>query len=258
LSKVNRSKQDTRAQDYVVNKLLCVFTLAFLLILGLVFVSRLMSRATSFVGAFKSMPYIAAGFGVLTVACAVWGIISKVKGVDTSYRLVTGKHLAFVFGFAALCALLLALVFTKGMLTFLYVMIPAVAVLYIVFYTYPRDFFAVAATSGIGALAVWMISAIKNIGMYPVLLIVAVALALIVLVLLAVFTAIAQKNGGKLFGALVFDSAALYPLLYATYALVAAAIVAAFILGYAALYYAAFGLVAYLVIIGIYYTVRQI
>ncbi|MBQ3054688.1 MAG: hypothetical protein IJC88_01135 [Oscillospiraceae bacterium] len=259
MSKVNRSgKHETRAQDYVVNKILCVFTLAFLLILGLVSVSRMMSRATSFVGAFKAMPYLTAGFALLTVACVVWAIIAKVKGVDTSYRLITGKHLAFVFGFAALCAFLLWQVFTKGMLTFLYVMIPAVAVLYIIFYTYPRDFFAVAATSGIGALAVWMISAIRNIGMYPAVLLAAVILAIAALVLCVVFTAKAQKNGGKLFGALVFDSTALYPLLYATYALVAAAIIAAFVLGYAALYFAAFGLVAYLVIVGIYYTVRQI
>ena len=237
------------------NKLLSVFTLAFLLILGLVFINRLMSRAPSFVSAFKAMPWIAAGFGVLTVVCAVLALVKKSKD---EYKLFTAKNFAFVFGFTALCATLLACAFTKNTLTFLYVLIPSVAVLYIIFYTYPRDYFTVAAVSGIGAIAVWAIDSLNSIGMYPVLLLAVLVLGVAAAVLLTVGTVIAQKNGGKLFGKQLFDSLALYPLLYVTYALVAVALVAAFVLGSVALYPAAFGLVGYLVAIGIYYTVRQI
>jgi len=256
LSKTNHT--DTRAQDYVANKLLSVFTIAFLLILGLVYVSRLMSRAPSFVSTFKAMPWIAAGFGVLTVVCAVIAIIQATKGVKHEYRLCTAKHFAFVFGFTALCALLLARAFTKNTLTFLYVLIPTVAVLYIIFYTYPRDFFTVAAASGIGAITVWALESLNSIGMYPILLFALLILSVLVVVLLIVGTAIAQKKDGKLFGKQIFDSLTLYPLLYLTYALVAAALIATFLLGSAVLYIAAFGLVGYLVAIGIYYTVRQI
>ena len=256
MSKANRS--DKRAQDYVVNKLLCVFTLAFLLILGLMNISRMMSRADSYVSAFTAMPYIAAVFAVLTVLCIVWAIIAKAKGVDTSYRLLTGKHFAFVFAFCTLCAALLALSFNKGMLTFLYVLIPVVAVLYIIFYSYPRDFFVVATTSCLGAIAVWVLATLKTGGLYPTLLYAFAALALVVLVAAVVLTVIAQVKGGKLFGANFFDSKALYALLYVTYALVLAAIAAAFILGNSVLYFAAFGLVGYLVVVGICYTVRQI
>lgn len=257
MSKVNRSeKQANRAQDYIVNKMLCVFTLAFLLILGLMNVSRMMSRADSYVLAFKSMPYIAAGFALVAVGCVVWALIARAKNVDTRYRLLTGKHLAIVFAFCALCAGVLAYAFTKETLTFLYVFIPTVAVLFIIFYSYPRDFFAIAASSGLGAIAVW---AIAKLGMEsPVLMITVFVVSVLALLFRFVCTVIAQKNGGKLFGSELFASNALYALMYVTYVLVLAALIAILVLGPAALYYAAFGLVGYLVLVGIYYTVRQI
>jgi len=256
LSKANRS--DKRAQDYVVNKLLCVFTLAFLLILGLMNVSRMMSRADSYVSAFTAMPYITAAFAVLTVLCIIWAIVAKAKGVDTSFRLITGKHFAFVFGFCTLCAALLSFSFNKGMLTFLYVLIPAVAVLYIIFYSYPRDFFVIAMVSCLGAIAVWVLAVLKTNGLYPVLFYVCNTLASIALIAAIILTAIAQVSSGKLFGVNFFDSKALYALLYVTYALVLAAVNVAAAFGTAVLYFAAFGLVGYLVVVGICYTVRQI
>lgn len=256
MSKANRS--DKRAQDYVVNKILCVFTLAFLLILGLMNVSRMMSRANSYVLAFKAMPYIAAGFALLTIGCAVWALIAKKKGIDTQYRLFTGAHFTVVFAFCALCTALLAMAFNKGTLTFLYVMIPAVAVLYIVFYSYPRDFFAIASSSGIGAIAVWVIASLKTGGLYPALMLAVFAFSVIALAIRLICTVIAQKNGGKLFGKDMLASDARYALMYVTYALVLAALTVALVLGNAALYYAAFGLVGYLVLVGIYYTLRQI
>lgn len=259
MSKANRSdKRASRAQDYVVNKLLCVFTIAFLLILGLMNVSRMMSRADSFVAMFRIMPYLAIGFGVLTVGSIVWALIAKGKGVDTSYRLITGKHFAYIFAFCTLCAALLAFSFNKEMLTFLYVLIPVVAVLYIIFYSYPRDFFFIALSACLGAIAVWVLAGLKTGALYPALLTLLSAFSLVIWLVAVVLTIMAHKNSGKLFGKEVFASNALYALMYVTYALVLAAVAAAVLFGNAVLYYAAFGLVGYLVLVGIFYTVRQI
>lgn len=259
MSKANRSdKRASRAQDYVVNKLLCVFTIAFLLVLGLMNVSRMMSRADSFVAMFRAMPYLVVAFGVLTVLSIVWAVVEKVKAVDTSYRLITGKHFAYIFAFCTLCAALLAFSFNKDMLTFLYVLIPVVAVLYIVFYSYPRDFFLIAVSACLGAIAVWVLAGLKTGALYLTLLYVLSALALLVWLVAVVLTISAHKNGGKVFGKDFFSANALYALMYVTYALVLAAVAVAVLLGNTVLYYAAFGLVGYLVLVGIFYTVRQI
>ncbi len=258
MSKPNRSeKRDTRAQDYVVNKLLCVFTLAFLLILGLVYVSNLMESAPSYVKVFKAMPWIAAGFGVLTVVSVVFAILAKVKAKDNAYRLVTAKHLAFVFGFTALCALALSLAFTKDTLTFLYILIPVVAVLYIIFHTYPREFFAIAALGAVGALAGRVLSSLITVGIYPFFTVLLLVVALILVALLIVGTAVAQKQNGKLFGRQVFDTTALYLLIYLTAILVAANLLVTFFLGRVGYTAATAVLLGYLLSMAAFYTLRK-
>ena len=65
---------------------------------------------------------------------------------------------SFVF---MLSCLLIAL-FHTDVVSFLYVMLPAVCILYLVYHAYQREFFYVALGAGLGGLGMWILSRIYD------------------------------------------------------------------------------------------------
>ena len=132
---------------------------------------------------------------------------------------------------------------------------PAVAVLALIYYLYQREFFCAAVLSALGLLAVRVVPQYAG---HPVLAIgYAVVLAVLVLAALVLFFRL-QKGQGRMAvkGAPVqiLPKNANYALLYATCAVVAAVLAAALALGSLTLLYGV--LVAWLLILAVYYTVR--
>ena len=146
-------------------------------------------------------------------------------------------------------------VFRASGIQFLYIAVPAVAVLALIYYLYQHEFFLIAVLSALGILAVHLVpradlSALIAYG-YAVALAVILAAALL-------FSRKLQTSGGilKLGGKelRLFPKNANYAMLYVTCIVVAAVLVAALLLGSLPVLYGV--MVAWLLIMAVYYTVR--
>ncbi len=251
MANLNKKEEQTRAQDYVTNKLLCAFTIAFIMIIALIGVGRMMRSTDTFRVAFESVGIFTWVMLGLTVIAAVIAIVAKVRGTGEKYKLVTAKHIAVILGFITVCSAILSFAFSQETINFLYIVIPAVTVLFIVYHTFPRDFFALSLIAGFAAIGIWLM----NIAMRYAIILAGALLALIVVA--TVLTIVANLNGGKLFGKKFFPKDAKFALLYIAYALILALVVVMWFVGTPATYYCVFALLAYIILTGIYYAVKM-
>ncbi len=246
-----------RKKDYITNKLLLVFTLAFALLMLLMNVGRMMKSTTTFIAAMTTVKVVAICAAAVAVVGIVMLFVERAKKIDTEYKLFSGKNVTIGAIFVALCAGALSVVFSVEMLMLMYVIVPAIVVLYIVYYSYQREFFMIALTSAIGGLGIWVLG--SELVNSSDTLVVAVSAAAVCIC--AVITVLAQLRSGKLsiFGNefTLFKSDARYGLVYLTFVLVLALLAAALLVADFTTYFA-LGLVAYIVITGIYYTVKLI
>lgn len=256
----NKSPKDAamyRKKDYVTNKLLLVFTFAFALLLLLMNIGRMMKSTTTYLAAYTTVKVVVA----LAVAVAIVGIVmmivEHIKKRDMSYRLFCGKNITVGAVFVAICAIALSLVFSQEMLMLLYIFVPAVVVLYIIYYSYQREFFMIALSCTIGGIGVWLLrSDLVNSSDMLVLSLSAVAVALC-----AALTVWAHCGGGKIKLAgrelTLFKKDARYGIVYLTFILVLMLLAASFLAADLAIYFV-FGLIGYIVLTGVYYTVKLI
>lgn len=244
-------------KDYVTNKLLLVFTFAFALLLFFANIGRMMKNITTFMLSWNITKVVACVGAGLFVVGIIMLIVEKAKGRNTKYRLLSGKNISVVSAVIAITAAALSFIFSPEMLTLLYIFIPALVVLYIVYYSYQREFFMTALVSILGGVSIWLLmSDLVNTGDKFIF-----AVVEILLVLLAVFTIVANVRGGKfsLFGREIafFKADAKYALAYIAHALSILLLAAAFFFPALAIYFI-FALVAYILITGIYFTVKLI
>lgn len=256
-NKPKKEITETMKKDYVTNKLLLVFTFAFALLLFFANIGRMMKNITTFMLSWNITKVVACVGAGLFVVGIIMLIVEKVKGINTKYRLLSGKNISVVSAVIAISAAALSFIFSPEMLTLLYIFIPALVVLYIVYYSYQREFFMVALVSILSGVSIWLLmSDLVNSGDKFIFVV-----AEILLVLLTVVTIVANVRGGKLsfFGREValFKADAKYALVYIAHALSILLLAAALFFPTLAIYFI-FALVAYILITGIYFTVKLI
>ncbi len=248
-----------RKQEYVTNKLLLVFTFAFVFLLYIMYLDNSKSTLTGFL---ELPDKVGTGLWIsvaIFVAGAVWAIIEKfVTKRDTKNKLFTGMHLAIVGLFMTVCMYDLdsKIMNSPDAFTRLYVFIPIVVVLYIIYSSYQREFFFISLASSFGGIAIWNVKDYifgdsEKIAILSAVLIVAVC----------AITIWAQLGKGsvKIFGKeiCIFKSDARYTLIYLSFALVIALMVAAFLVADLTMYFL-YGLLTYVVLAGVYYTIKLI
>lgn len=257
---MDKQKQAARNQkeDVVLNRTLIWFGGAvvvelLLLLLNRYYINYNVSGITLMSNIHKALPVMIAALAVLTVVCAVWlytGLKKKRSGLIPG--LLTG-----VFGALAL-GCLAAFRFKGAGIQLMCTLVPAVAVLALVYYLYQREFFAITVLSALGLVGLWLFRkaggghAVVVYGYFAV-----VAVILVAAVLLARRLQQAEgmlKRGEKRIR--VLGHGANYALFYVSCAVVAAALAAALILGAAAAYYLMFALVAWIFVLAVYFTVK--
>lgn len=195
----------------------------------------------------RILTWIALAATLVLAVC--WGLRRK-RG--KSSLVLGGCTLASLAIF--LCALVASFWPTVG-IPFLYVAVPVVAVLALIYYLYQREFFLIALQGGIALFALWAYRSrllYDNIrGVYAIFLVVGVATGL-----LAGFNVLLQRFGGKLGKRRILSKKANYALLYLASAVTVLALLAALLLGPTAAYVALIGVVAWLFGVAVYYTIR--
>jgi hypothetical protein len=166
---------------------------------------------------------------ILTVVFALMGICCAV----TWWYQASGVHL--------LCAL-----------------IPAVTVLALIYHLYQRECFLSIALTSAGILGLWIFRRANGghrVVVYSYLT--ALAVLLIVVTLLTLFL---QKRGGQVVWhkrqVPIFSKSAAYTPVYVTCGMVAAVLIAGVTAGMAVAYYLMFGLLAWVFILAVYFTVK--
>ena len=181
------------------------------------------------------------------VACIAWAFLWLRRGRASALPVVV----ALALWAAALCSHVL-LAYNKQGIRMLFLLVPALAGLALVYYLYQREFFLSAAASGAAAVGLWFI---RYDGLRPeVLLCVALVAAVAALAL------VLKKGGGsvKLGGQelRVVPKKTSYVVIFASCGVGLAALLAAALLGGSIAYYLVFAMAAWIFALLVYYTVK--
>ena len=255
MNKKEQQAQRAKQEDVVLNKVLwwivgSVILEALLLLLNRVYVNYTASEiefAYSLRGVFKVLaivlPICFVVLAGLWLAARKSGKLVKLTGV-----------LALIALILAVCAVIVRIFDVSGV-KFLYIAVPVVAVLALIYYLYQREFFVSAVFCALGLLGIKLLPRVRGASLVGYAY--AVALAVLLVAAVVLFRMM-QKSQGKLTvkGApvQVFPKGANYALLYVTCALVAVVVIAAVVMGALALLCGV--RVAGLLTLAVYYTVR--
>ena len=257
MNKKERQAQRAKQEDAILNKVLwwivgSVVLEALLLLLNKVYVRYTASQielAYALRGVFQVLaivlPICFVVLAVLWLAARKAGRLTKLTGALTLIALIL-----------AVCAVVVR-VFDAVGVKFLYIAVPAVAVLALIYYLYQREFFFSALLCALGLLGVKLLPRMMGAYVMAYAYAYAVVLAVILVAALVLFRMM-QKSGGHLTvkgkAVQVLPKNVNYALLYVTCAVVAVVDIAAVVLGGLVILYGV--LVAWLLILAVYYTVR--
>lgn len=190
-----------------------------------------------------------AGLAAMGASGAWWHKRRKEKGAT----LAPGA--CFVTAAALSVCAVVAVIWPSTGVQVLYIAVPAVAVLALVYYLYQREFFLVALEGALALVAMWGYR--KFIYVAPAGAYVLCAAVAAAAVGLLAATHLAWKNGGAVKGwKLLGKQTVGLPLVYAGGILALLAVAAAVIGGVTAAYVAMFTVVAWLFATAVFYTVR--
>lgn len=226
-----------------------------LLLLNRYYVDYRVSELDIMLAVHSALGVLAVVFPVCFAAAVVWAV--KVHRA--------GKHAELPVTLAVAAAVLSAAVllvrfFSSGGrgVKVLYVAVPVVAVLAVVYYLYQREFFVNAALCAAGIVGVWLVQ--RGMAGHAVLVWAYVAVLAVLLIAAVVACKKMSANagvlalGGKKWN--IFPKNANYLMSYVTCGLVAADVAAALLLGAAVAAMALYAvLVAWLLVLAVYYTV---
>lgn len=247
-------------KDYITNKVLIVFSACLFGVLGLMFLYKLLNSGSGFMVGYITVQALAAIGVIGIVAGIILMYLEKKNNVDTNFRLFTGRNVVLVSAFIGMSMALILNYDAYKAIKILYVILPAVAVYYLIFHSYQREFFVIAVDTGVAAAFMWVIGQAENSGSKQWMAYLVVAIAAVLAAGQLIWTLKVRKNGGlmKLRGKKeeVFASGANYTLMAVSAILMLIFLAAALFTGPQIAYYMMFAIFAYLFVLAVYYTVK--
>lgn len=247
-------KKDQQREDYLATRVMAVFVVAFVLLLGLSYLWNGYNSRLTIRYAIRANDMLTGVSAALLFAGVIWAIADKKRGRDISQTVINGGFLIF----AALTALI-ASILTRFDADFaqkaLYIIIPAAAILHLVYCSYQREFFMLCMTYIPSVACIWLIA--KNSNQRIVTYAAIFSLVFCAVALLAFFSS--KKNGGYIGKIRVLDNlsikTSLVCLIYGALALLT---LMAFFVGAPYAYYFVYALVTVFVLIAVFFTVKLI
>lgn len=192
----------------------------------------------------------------VSFACAaaslLWAILWRRKRRNIFWPVA----LTVIWLALGICALVASVWQAVGV-QFLYVIVPVVAVLALIYYLYQREFFLVGVLGALGLFALWSYRKLIGVQPKPVYVIFALVAALTLAAAGLIF--LLQRGKGRLpgkKGARVLSAKANYALLYLGCLVNAVSMICTLVCGLGTAYVLLFVVVAWLFAVAIYYTVR--
>lgn len=199
---------------------------------------------------------VATALGLLAaVLCGVWTWKQGKKQGSLPFLCVVLTAVMLTIGISSG----LIVLFYRAAVQLLYIMVPAGAVLALVYYLYQREFFFSTCGIAVGMLGLWLVR--KNIGTHDLIVTLYMVLAAVVLFAMIVLTIKLKQNGGAIsikerqYEVMPKQSNFLLIILSCVVSVVT--LVAALLLGGTVAFYLLFVLVAWLFVLLVYYTVKM-
>lgn len=254
------TKRKPNQRDYITNKVLSVFTLCLLGVLLLMLLYRIAAYGNTYLLG-RRITEVICGLGVLGV---IWGILKTMserkRNQDMRFRLLRGSHIIVTFAAVILC-MAAVLVFGPEVIKLLYIILPAIAVYYLIFHSYPREFFVISVDCGLLAMLLYVVRrALASTSHHWVAWLVAAAAVVLCLIQCAGVFYI-KKHGcrGLVDGQMteLFNEGNAHAMMLVTGVVLAVLPIAAAALGAQIAYYLIFVALAYLFVTAVYYTVKM-
>ena len=156
MSKSNVGKKTISKEEYTTNKVLTVFSVCLLGVLVLMIVQRLLDYANTWATGMLVVKVLL-GIGIIGV---IWGIV--LLGLELSgrrnsaHRIISGRNVLIASIIMVLCMWAISYVGTQP-IKMLYVVLPVLAVYYLVYHSYAPEFFVIAADCGMAIGLMWLI-----------------------------------------------------------------------------------------------------
>lgn len=251
----NPAKSKQPYSDNVTNRALVVFTFTFLSVFLLMQAYRVFSQMVFALQLIQALYITAAAATALFIVCLGWFLAVRRNLEKRRQSILTFNGGLFLLVVALSC-LIMAYFHLDGVV-FLYAALPSAALLYLVYFIYQREFFAVASLCALGALTLWVIY--RWFGLHPFRVMLLGLGAGIFFLLCGAVSRLISRGGGclKLSSKKyrVFPAQSLYFPLYLTCGVLAVCALAAAFAAQLA-FYLLLGVCAYLFIMAVYFTVK--
>ena len=250
--RAERAKQE----DAILNRVLIwiagsVVLEALLLLLDRYYVNTRVSELAIKQGLYQMFGVLAIVLPIAFLACAAWWVLTWRKGE----RRLLPQILTIVLLILSVCAVVARLYPNKTGISALYVGVPCLAVLALVYYLYQHEFFLVTLLGAMSGLGLWLLD---RRGGHEIVVYAYLVLEVLILAAVVFFTRKLQASGGLLSvkGKLVrvFSKNSNYAMLYASCAVALLVQAAALALGAMMVLYGV--VIVWLLAMAVYYTVR--
>ncbi len=148
MAKSNVKKRAISEEEYTTNKVLTVFSVCLLGVLVLMVVERLLDYVSTW-AAGMVLVRVLIGVGAAGVLWAVWLLTREASGKRTAARrIICGRNVMIVSVMTVLCMSVIHYIGTQP-IKMLYVILPVLAVYYLVYHSYAPEFFLIALDAGL-------------------------------------------------------------------------------------------------------------
>ena len=156
MAKGNVGKKPISQEEYITNKVLTVFSVCLLGVLVLMVLQRLLSYGNTWrTGMIVSKGLL--GIGVIGLVIGVILLVREVSGKRSgARRILCGRNLLIA---SALMVVAMAAILYLGVgpIKVLYAVLPALAVYYLIYHSYAREFFLIAVDTGASLAFMWLV-----------------------------------------------------------------------------------------------------
>ena len=258
MAKSNVKKKPISNEEYTTNKVLSVFSICLLGVLVLMVLQRLLNYADTYLLG-RLVTKVILVIGGIVVLWGLYLLMQERAGRrKADNRVVCGRNVVVV---GVVAVLIMSLVNYLGLTPIkgLYVVLPVLAVYYLIYHSYAPEFFLISLDTGAGLGLMWFVHRALASLNYSSLAYAGIgAMVVIALVQIALVASLRGKKGKFTLGGRTFElhlSRNAYTMLYVT-PIVMTALVAAVLVAPQYLLIALGAGAAYLFVTAVYYTVK--
>ena len=246
LKKNQKSKDNYLRESWITSRVMLIFVAVGVALWGFSRLANGMDYASSYQSAIAATRVV---LGIFAAGLAISLVFVWKKKFCGEYQVITPDLTAGICAAGLLGSALLLRNFTTAM-QMLYVILPVLAVLYLVYYAFQREFFLLCSASALSMFAMWNCG--NAVGGIKRLLL---ALAIIALDLLVCYANMKSENG--LFrGIRVREEGGCPKLPMVAYPVLAALVLVSLVLGAPVAFYLVYGTAALLFAAAIWFTVK--